>query len=179
MLSPNSPAPPDTEAGPMLLSALAEVAENSLFAFCDSGSRETYLEAVEVMSEATPPDETGTWLHAVVVYHGDSTGAIELGVPAGLARDLCAAFAGEDDPARITDAALHDFHGEVANMVCGLWLTRRSRLQRFDLSAPRVVALSTRACVARALEDTAGREMLFAAINDAPVWVCAGPAPRS
>lgn len=179
MLSPNSPALPDPEAGPLLLSCLAEVAENSLFAFCDPASREGYLDGLELLGDTVSPDSPATWLHAVVAYTGDAEGSVELALPVTLARELGAAFAGEDDPAALADAALRDFVGEVANMVCGLWLTRRSRLHRFDLSAPAVTPQSARACASRALEDMPGRDVLFATINDAPVWLSSAPAPRS
>jgi hypothetical protein len=168
-LSPSSPAQPDAGADISLLNALAYVAERSLFAFCDPASRETLAAQADAhRAEAGGP---ATWLHASIHFHGCREGRMELALPASLARGLCLAFSGEDDPAAITDDALRDFAGEVANMTCGLWLTRRSRREPFDLMPPQVMVWPGDASLERLNAPAQAAEVVIATINDAAIWL--------
>ena len=151
-----------------LVAALAEVAENSLFAFSDATDRETFLDGVSSLDDATGAH--ATWIRAAVTFGGDAAGVVELVLPTTLARELCTAFAGEEDPAAITDDAVYDFAGELTNMVCGLWLTRASRERLFDLRQPQVAS-----CAPPTPHDVDGAPHRgrcgFAAVNDVPILV--------
>jgi len=137
--------------------AVADVAENSLFAFADSSDEATFLEA----SSGLPAD----WVHASVGFAGSASGRLELSAPAAVVSRLCAAFSGEMTP-EVSDAALVDFAGELTNMVCGTWLTRAWGDLLFALTPPQVV----RGGVAPPGSATASPEgMLYMSIDDAPV----------
>jgi hypothetical protein len=149
-----------------LYEALAEVAESSLFAFCDPGSREAFVAWIDARGPAEA-DGPGSWRSARIGFSGVFKGTVEMRLPAALARDLCASFAGSE-PGEQPDAAVDDFVGELANMVCGLWLTRTSREHLFDLQAPVVTSLSGTAVAAAARRGDSG-EASFATVNDTPV----------
>jgi CheY-specific phosphatase CheX len=145
-----------------LLAAVTEVAENSLFAFADA-SDEAAFDATAAASETD-----GDWLCARMAFTGPISGQFALTLPAALARRLCAAFAGADSTDDIGDADLVDFTGELANMVCGTWLTRTCRQVAFDLTPPRVL----RGGPGRATAGNAGHvesARVYLAIEDTPV----------
>ena len=157
MCSQQSPAPADSRR--TLLAAVSRVAENGLFAFADPSDQAAF-DGVGVSAAG------GGWLRARVRFTGLVQGQLVLTVPEALARGLCAAFAGVESADPIRDADLIDFSGELANMVCGGWLSAASPQGTFALMPPQVV----RGGPARA--ETDGRrplETFYVAINDRPV----------
>jgi len=132
MSSPISPVLVDCQA--LVLAAVSDVAENSLFAFADASEQAAFDAAA-----AAPLDDGGsTWVNACIDFTGSITGRFTLTVPEPLARHLCAAFAGAESADEVSDGDFLDFVGELANMVCGDWLTRASRHEAFSLTIPRV-----------------------------------------
>ena len=159
-----------------LLAAVTDVAENSLFTFADA-SDEAAFEAA-----ATASDTNSGWLRARIQFTGPIGGQFTLTVPGALARRLCAAFAGADTSDDIGEDDLIDFTGELANMVCGAWLTRACQHEAFDLTPPRV----RRGGPGRATGGKPGdADRVYLAIDDTPIrleidWGTAAPtAPRS
>jgi hypothetical protein len=130
MSSPISPVLADDDA---LLAAAVDVAENSLFALADACDAATFADAALASA-----DGGDAWLSAAVDFNGPMSGRVEVTLPEPLARHLAAAFAGLDTPEDIGDGELVDFSGELANMVCGTWLTRACRHETFSLEPPQV-----------------------------------------
>jgi hypothetical protein len=118
----------------LLLAAVSDVAENSLFAFADASEQAAF----DAAASAPLGDGGSEWVHAFIDFKGSIAGRFTLTVPEPLARHLCAAFAGAESADEVGDGDLLDFAGELANMVCGAWLTRASRQEAFSLAAPRV-----------------------------------------
>jgi hypothetical protein len=172
-----------------LLAAVTEVAEKSLFAFADFSDRAAFDAA------AAPLSTDRDWLRAGIRFTGPIDGQFALVVPAGLARRLCAAFAGAEAPDDVGEDDVIDFTGELANMVCGTWLTRTWRHEAFSLTPPRVLhcgpgrkpgvepARSSRVAaraVRRSPAGTADTGSLYLAIDDTPIrleidWDVAAP----
>lgn len=161
-----------------LLAAVTEVAENSLFAFADASDKAAFDAA------AAASDADGDWLRARICFTGPIGGQFSLTVPEALARRLSAAFAGADSADDIGEGDLIDFTGELANMVCGTWLTRACQHEAFDLTPPRVL----RGGPGRATGGEPGdaeSASVYLAIDDTPIRleidrVTAAPtAPRS
>lgn len=141
-----------------ILAAVSEVAENSLYAFADASDQAAFDAAA-----GANPD--GDWLRAGIDFKGPTSGRFVLTVPAALARRLCAAFAGAETPDDIGEADLLDFTGELANMVCGTWLTRACRHDAFNLTPPRVQHVAFQRRDGR--RDKA--DTFYLAIEDTPV----------
>ena len=147
------------DARPELLAAVIDVAEHSLFAYSDALDRGAFEAAIV----AHPAD----WIRARVAFRGPVGGVVEVALPASLARDLAGAFAGEA-PDALDGRALVDFAGELANMMCGAWLTRGFTAHAFDLAPPDVQdGLAARAV----LEPAADSDALYLALNEVPVLV--------
>jgi hypothetical protein len=173
MCSPMSPAP--ASHGEALLAAVTEVAENSLFAFADASDQASFDAAA-----TAPPGEGGSdWLRAWVHFSGPIAGRFELAVPEPLARHLGASFAGAETGGEISEGDLVDFTGELANMVCGTWLTRSCRHEAFSLTPPDVHRGQPEAAQA----GDAASESFYLSIDDAPIrltlcWRTARPEKR-
>jgi hypothetical protein len=159
MCSPILPAPADSRDA--LLAAVTEVAENSLFAFADASDETTFTAA------ATAPlaDSGSNWFRACVRFSGPIAGQFELTVPDPLARQLCASFVGTATADDICDDDVIDFAGELANMMCGTWLTRARRHEAFSLSAPLVHRGQTQGTNA----GDGASERFYLSIDDAPI----------
>jgi hypothetical protein len=182
MCSPNSPASPETAS---LVDALAAVAESSLFAFCDPCDAATFLDLLESHAAVAdgevpgpriggdPSGAASPWMRAAVQFHGGAFGWIAVTLPTALARALCAAFAGDDDTSAVGDDAMGDFAGELANMTCGLWLTRSTRQQLVELDAPRVT-WAHEDDVRRLARSADDRQVVFATLNEIPVLIEVG-----
>lgn len=152
MSSPTSlQRPLDADALDAFCAAAVQVAEESLFAFA---------EPCDVGAFRAAGDAAAAWLTADVTFRGPFHGRAEVTLPAPLATELCAAFCGAD-AADLTDDQIHDFTGEFANQMCGLWLTRNHGHERFDLDAPVVKAGAT--------PDVDGVSGGFLLVNDHPV----------
>ena len=128
MSSPRSPQPPDGLAE--LGEAAVRVAEDSLFAYAEP------------------------WLAAAVAFTGPFDGAVRVSLPRALCADLAGAFCGVPADS-LEDAQIADFAGELANMVCGSWLTQTHRTDRFALASPVVVETAADAVVAAAADPGA------------------------
>ena len=68
-------------------------------------------------------------------------------------------------PESLDTAQVIDFAGELANMVCGLWLTQTHRTERFALAAPTVTPADDEAASAAAADPAA----LGVVLNEMPV----------
>jgi len=142
MSSPVSPALADYREA--LPAAVAEVAENSLFSFADACDEATFCTA----ASTSLAEDGGEWLRAGVDFTGTLAGHFDITLPETLARRLCASFA-----------------GELANMVCGTWLTRSCREQAFTLTPPRVLRQRPHA----AEPCGTGCERMYLSLDDAPI----------
>ncbi len=116
-----------------VLQAATEVAENSLLAFAEPCDDVGFAAAVA----AATGGSTSRWVSASVDFSGPVHGRLQLDVPRYAARRLGASFVGSDR-ASIGGRAVCDFSGELANMICGTWLTRAWRRGTFRLAPPRV-----------------------------------------
>ena len=106
------------------------------------------------------------WLRARVGFRGVVNGSLEVRLPVVLARELGVALTGGSIADGLTDHELGDVAGELANMLCGVLLTRVDRRQAFELRPPQV------ARVADVREGTSGSEPgHFFCLNDRPVAV--------
>jgi hypothetical protein len=146
MSSPRSPQHPDGLAE--LGEAAVRVAEDSLFAYaepCDAAS------AVGLI-RARPAGEA--WLAASVAFTGPFDGVVRVTLPRPLCADLAGAFCGVP-PESLEPAQVADFAGELANMVCGSWLTQTHRTERFALAAPVVIDAAAAGVVAAAADPGA------------------------
>jgi CheY-specific phosphatase CheX len=156
MSSPRSPLRPDGLAA--LGAAALQVAEDSLFAYAEPCEAERMAGLLKKRPAAEP------WLRAAIAFTGPFEGLVRVALPRALAVDLAGAFCGVR-PQSLTPAQITDFAGELANMVCGLWLTQTHRTERFELAAP-VVAEMTSSDAAAAAADP---DALAIALNDTPL----------
>lgn len=117
-----------------LRQALVDVGEGSYTSFvepCDAAR----------LAEALPGLADDRWLHASVDFRGAFGGTFQMALPESLARELVGSFIGLAPGEPVDDGQVTDLAGEMANMVCGDWLTRACRRRRFDLRPPVVVRL--------------------------------------
>jgi len=156
MCSPRSPQRPEALAA--LGAAAVRVAEESFFAFAEPCD----LARVAGLLRARPGAEP--WLLAAVAFTGPFEGVVRVALPRALAGELGGAFCGVR-PETLDDAQITDFAGELANMVCGLWLTQTHRTERFALAAPIVTPADDEAASAAAADPAA----LGVVLNEMPV----------
>jgi hypothetical protein len=131
MSLPRSPQRPDgLEA---LGEAAVRVAEDSLFAYAEPCDDARLIGLLRARPAAEP------WLAAAIAFSGPFDGVVHVWLPRALSADLAGSFCGVPGQS-LDDAHVADFAGELANMVCGLWLTERHRTERFALAAPVVDA---------------------------------------
>src|ERR1051325_11417445 len=106
---------PDIEAS--LVAAVSDVADRCFFAYaepCDAGRFAELVDGTSRWYSATVQFEEGAW-----------SGSVRCLVPKDAAGMMFDAFTGrsaDEPPAAKTDVS--DLMGELANMVCGAWLTR-------------------------------------------------------
>jgi hypothetical protein len=124
MFSVSLPTCSGTDARAALEAALAQVAEESFFAVVEV--------APDDWRESSPVESD--WLEATVAFHGAGEGVLTCRLPGALARDLSMAFLGAD--VDDTPGGIDDMVGEVANMICGCWLTRAFPTRLFQLDGP-------------------------------------------
>jgi hypothetical protein len=127
----NSPGIDVVEARAALDAALAHVAEDSFFA-CVEPAPDDWRDAAGDLD----------WLQSTVRFRGAAGGTLTCRLPRPLAADLASAFLGVA-PDELEPDAIGDMAGEVANMICGCWLTRAFPAELFDLDAPVVEAAGT------------------------------------
>lgn len=130
------------EGSTQLDEAVAHVAEEGFFASVEP------IGQVEWDALCVDHD---TWLESSVRFHGPLGGALRCRLPLALARELASAFLGMEtgdlsptDPL-VQDQLVQDLTGELANMVCGRWLTR-TQGQVFDLEHPVVAPVPDGVC---------------------------------
>ena len=159
MSSLRSPQPPDgLEA---LGAAVRQVAEDSLFACAEPCERSHTARLLEARPVTEP------WLTAAIAFSGPFDGVVRMTLPRALAGDLAGAFCGVQ-PQSLDASQIDDFAGELANMVCGLWLTQTHRSERFELAAPSVAAAATADVAAMAAPDSGTQGIV---LNDTPVLI--------
>ncbi|MEO5820473.1 MAG: chemotaxis protein CheX [Vicinamibacteraceae bacterium] len=157
MSSPRSPQ--RAEAFAALGGAAVRVAEDSFFAYAEpcEPTRTARL------MQARPVDEP--WLAVAIAFTGPFDGVVQVSLPRSLAADLGGAFCGVR-PQSLDGAQIADFAGELANMMCGLWLTQTHRSDRFALAAPVVTQAAAGDVAASADADPDG---LGIVVNDTPL----------
>ena len=159
MSSPRSPQRPDgLEA---LSAAVRQVAEASLFACAEPYEASRTPGLLQARPVAEP------WLSAAIAFSGPFDGVVRMTLPRALAVELAGAFCGVR-PQSLDAAQVADFAGELANMVCGLWLTQTHRSERFELAAPSVAAAATADVAAMAAPDSGTQGIV---LNDTPVLI--------
>lgn len=134
-----------------LCAAVANVAEQSLFAFAEPCAQADFDERAAAVDG---------WVRARVAFRGAADGALSCALAEPLARELLVAFLGESPDGEPADAALFDFAGELANMVCGDWLTHACPDTLFALQRPEVSRLAA----------PPGEPGTLILVNEAPVW---------
>lgn len=146
MSSVNSPIPQDAD----LQRALSHVAEASFYATVEPASADEWTDACAMHRD---------WLEAYVRFRGPFAGVMSCRLPRTTARDLAAAFLGlPEEELEPSASAVRDFAGELANMLCGRWLTVSHPRDLFNLEAPQVSAC-----------EPAGKGWDQALVNGAPV----------
>ena len=160
---PTSIFTPDSEAA--LVAAVRDVADRSFFAFAESCDAGQFAELV---------DGTDRWYSATIAFNESGfDGSVRCLVPEDVAAMMFDSFTGRgfDDPAPPA-ADVSDLMGELANMVCGAWLTRAASHQTFTLK-PLPVVLS------QACAPASGESWNTVAVNDRPFAVAVRvEAPR-
>jgi len=115
--------------------AFVNVAESSYASFVQACDATMLRDALALLGDED------RWLHAAVDFRGAFGGTFQMALPESLARELVATCIGLDPQEQVEDAHVLDLAGEMANMVCGDWLTRACHRRRFDLRPPLVVPL--------------------------------------
>ena len=130
MSCPKSPNASMVEESSQLDEAVAYVAEEGFFASVEP------IGQVEWEALCTDHD---TWLESSVRFHGPLGGALRCRLPLALARELVSAFLGmETGELPPNDPLVQDLTGELANMVCGRWLTDVAPRALFSIARPTV-----------------------------------------
>jgi hypothetical protein len=152
---PTSIFTPDSEAA--LVAAVGDVAERSFFAFAEACEAGRFAELVE---------GTDRWYSATVAFEeGGFDGSVRCLVPEDVAALMFDSFTGRgfDEP-EPPSAHVCDLMGELANMVCGAWLTRAASHQIFNLKTLPVV-------LSKACAPASDESWLTFAFYDKPIAV--------
>jgi hypothetical protein len=161
-LPKSSPAGP--ELSKALEAAVVEVGEQSFAAFTEVCAPPRFNELL-MRAMHTGAD----WMRATLAFSGPFHGELTVDVPEPLALELLASCVGIDaEPGGEALPSVEDAIGELANMVCGTWLTRNYGKERFDLRPPRVDRFEA-ANVRRLWAD--GDGALLVGFNDQPVRI--------
>jgi hypothetical protein len=168
MSLPHSSSPPaPAELLTLLPQVVAEVAEHAFFALaapCEEREFANLVAANEAARSALAGPSA--WLRASVGFRGVVNGSLEVRMPVALARELGVALTGGSPVDGLTDHELGDVAGELANMLCGVLLTRVDRRQAFELRPPQVARVAdVRDLAAHTEHDH------FFNLNDRPVAV--------
>ena len=168
MSSPHSSsqtAPPELLT--LLPEVVAEVAEHAFFAWAAPCKEREFAELVAA-NDTTRSVYAGpaTWLRARVGFRGVVSGSLEVRLPVELARELGVALTGGSPADGLTDHELGDVAGELANMLCGVLLTRVDRHRAFELRPPQVARLAD----VREGASSSDQNHFFC-LNDRPVAV--------
>lgn len=162
-LSP--PFSPETRES--LVKALVTVAERSFFAFAEACDRPRFDELSQTAA---------AWIIATVRFEeAECEGVVSCTLPEELALELFDAFTGRDPSGPMPEAeSVFDLIGELANMVCGLWLTRLTSNHTFTLAKP-----SAQRVTARPAVPPPGGDWMLATVNDQPIALDAWMQPVS
>jgi CheY-specific phosphatase CheX len=106
-------------------------------------------------AETAPANDLESLIWFAVGYSGVAAGTAYLGVRPQAARELSAAFSGEDPAAWDGDPAAAMM--EMANMICGGVLSRIEPDGYFDLDSPRRCGPPPPGMECRGFQTTAGR----------------------
>lgn len=152
-----SPMPTSAEADEALYVAVLQVCESSFFAFVESSDPVQFAVLVAKTERPSVPRHGGVdaetaaqrsgWLKGSVTFDGtSSSGVIEVILSEHLARFLVASLLGisrevETAEVELLDDQVFDGIGELANMICGAWLTDLGSSQAFNIGSPAVVHL--------------------------------------
>ncbi len=165
MSSPRLPQPADRLAA--LRAAATRVAEHSLFAYAEACPATKAAGLVRARAAAE------RWLAVAVPFTGPFEGSVRLSLPQTLATDLAAAFSGLSAQS-LDEAQIADFAGELANMMCGRWLTETHRAERFALASPEVAATTAGAVAAT---DVSEADTVGLLVKDTPVLLAVVARP--
>jgi chemotaxis phosphatase CheX-like protein len=148
-------APSLVEQYGVLEASVVEAVERSFLSFADR-------------APGAPPRDDRPWVVASVAFRGACAGALEMIAPEAVCHDLFCALAGEEHGDRLARQQVFDAFGELANIVCGDWLTRVCRRRRFDLRPPDIRLLDEhdRDCW---WSEAAAASLLEMRINDEPL----------
>jgi CheY-specific phosphatase CheX len=150
----------------LLPEVVAEVAEHAFFALAAPCEEREFANLVAASEASRSRPAPAAWLRARVGFRGVVNGSLEVRLPVALARELGVALTGGSPIDGLTDQELGDVAGELANMLCGVLLTRVDRRQAFELRPPQV------ARVADLRDGAASSEQdHFFCLNDRPVAV--------
>src|SRR5262249_53997162 len=130
-----------------------EVCESSFFAYVEPCDRRRFAELAEECSRAARALQDGDsrprvgtaqseWLKASVGFAGPLNGAIEVIMPERLARWLVASISGEAVETELVEHEVFDGLGELANMICGAWLTNLFQRSTFELRQPNATRMT-------------------------------------
>jgi hypothetical protein len=128
MFSVSSPTPLSPDARAALETALTRVAEDCFYAQVEPPEPD-WREKWSAQAD---------WVQARVDFSGAGSGAVVCRLPRSLARDLSVAFLGMSDDDLAGPIVINDLTGELANMVCGCWLTRAFPSKLFELKQPAI-----------------------------------------
>jgi CheY-specific phosphatase CheX len=115
--------PTESDLGASLLTSATDVLESMYF--------------TSVMGLSEVPF-TGAGLTARLEFKGELSGSFVLRMNLETARLLAANFFGEEEESDVTETAIADMVGEMANMICGSVLSRMETESHFKLSHPLV-----------------------------------------
>jgi hypothetical protein len=165
MSSLRSPcAPTGAEHAVAAAAALADVAENSFFAFVVPADAGLFRESAADLPGGGPSG----WLVVTVGFSGGLSGDLTAVMPVVLAESLLRSFMGLDPDDPVEDGAIADAAGEFGNMLCGTWLTRACQRARFDLRPPAVRRMPVE-WSPDPLEPAGDSCDLYAFVNDLPL----------
>jgi CheY-specific phosphatase CheX len=160
-----SPQQPSADGVVALGAAAVRVAEDSLFAYAETCDAATTSQLLRSRPALEP------FLTARIAFAGPFDGVVQVSLPRALAAGLAAAFCGFL-PEDLDEVQIADFAGELANMVCGSWLTQSHRAERFGLAAPVVVRATAAGVDADLRAQTAAVGVV---VNDAPIAIALVP----
>jgi hypothetical protein len=127
----------------LLPEVVAEVAEHAFFAWAEPCEEREFARLVAASDASRAvPGAPAAWLRARVGFRGIVKGSLEVWLPVALARELGLALTGGSPDDGLTDHELGDVAGELANMLCGVLLTRVDRRQAFELRPPQVARVA-------------------------------------
>jgi CheY-specific phosphatase CheX len=108
--------------------------EGELFAAATSVLEAMYF--TSVLGPAEQGVEAGGWL-SELEFQGELSGSFALRMGGETARMLAGNFFGEEE-SEVSETAIGDMVGEMANMICGSVLSRMETEMHFKLSHPSV-----------------------------------------